>query len=288
MDRVECANLPNPISDVKISRDHPGPGIRVIDWFIRGTLHRDGVIVFPFAKNSKSVDVIMYTILCCNGAQRKDQSFTFFLSICPKDAKLGNVVFDYVQQNTLLTGQEGCYFYANGQWNHLMFGECGLVCDYAANSEIAGHSSASSNDPCIWCHAKRRPFNPLTFNYQFDMSFAPDFIQKTLPSSLHFLHPKSLYRLMSYLYHRFNGNLAWVVEKLDKVLEKGTGLKGICDELATQFSDPMSICELRNLLKVLMSLDTSSCVFWHPIVLSELATVHLACEQTLLAYKQLS
>ena len=94
----------------KVSRNHPGHGIPVTDWFIRGTLHRDGVVVFPFASKSKSVDVIMYTILCCNGVQRKNQSFTFFVSICPKDGKLGNSVFNDIQQNTLLAGLEGCYF----------------------------------------------------------------------------------------------------------------------------------------------------------------------------------
>lgn len=290
-DRVRQEDISNLFPKVSmISRNHPGRGTPVVDWFIRGTLHRDGVVVFPYAKKSKSVDVIMYTILCCNGIHRKGQPFTFFVSICPKDAKLGNAVFNYVQQNIILTGLEGCYFYANGQWNHLMFGECGLVCDYAANAEIAGHSSASANNPCIWCHALRRPFNPFTFNYQFDMSFAPNFIQKTLPSSLHFLHPHSMYRLISYLYHRFSQvERRKVIQTLEKKMggEDAMELSVLCGELLPLMDNSLSIKELQSLLCILSSMDASSCVFWHPIILSEVATVHLACEQMLQAYKDL-
>lgn len=274
----------------KISRNHPGLGTPVVDWFIRGTLHRDGVIVFPYSKKSKSVDIIMYTILCCNGIQRKGLPFTFFISLCPKKKDLGNAVFNYVQQNTVLTGLEGCYFYANDQWNHLMFGECGLVCDYAANAEIAGHSHASADNPCIWCHALKRPFNPFTFNYQFDLSFTPDFIQKTLPSSLHFLHPHSVYRLMSYLYHRFSpGERIKVIRALEKRMkgETVTELSDLCGELSPLLNDPLSTGEFLSLQRILSSMDASSCVFWHPIVLSEVVSVRLACEQILQAYKDL-
>lgn len=274
----------------KVSRNHPGHGIPVTDWFIRGTLHRDGVVVFPFASKSKSVDVIMYTILCCNGVQRKNQSFTFFVSICPKDGKLGNSVFNYIQQNTLLTGLEGCYFYANDQWNHLMFGECGLVCDYAAHTEIAGHSSSSANDPCLWCHVLKRPFNPFTFNYQLDLSFAPNFIQKTLPSSLNFLHPHSVYRLISYLYHRFSkverGKVIKVLK--ERTEETDNDLSSLCGELLPLLRDSLSMKEFQSLLSILSSVDPNSSVFWHPIVLSEVANVHLACVQILQAYKDLS
>lgn len=249
----------------KVSRNHPGHGIPVTDWFIRGTLHRDGVVVFPFASKSKSVDVIMYTILCCNGVQRKNQSFTFFVSICPKDGKLGNSVFNYIQQNTLLTGLEGCYFYANDQWNHLMFGECGLVCDYAAHTEIAGHSSSSANDPCLWCHVLKRPFNPFTFNYQLDLSFAPNFIQKTLPSSLNFLHPHSVYRLISYLYHRFSkverGKVIKVLK--ERTEETDNDLSSLCGELLPLLRDSLSMKEFQSLLSILSSVDPNSSVFWH-------------------------
>ena len=292
----------------KVLRNHPGKGTPVVDWFIRGTLHRDGVVVFPFASKSKSIDVIMYTILCCNGIQRKDQAFTFFVSICPKNGKLGEAVFNYIQQNTLLTGLEGCYFYTNGQWNHLMFGECGLVCDYASNTEIAGHSHASADDPCLWCHALRRPFNPFIFNYEYDMSIVPDIIQKTFPSSLHFLHPHSFYRLISYLYHQFpktNDKIKLIKasdDTLDKAcndakkkkkkkkhigIEEKKELTDLCGELVPLLKDSSGKEELRNLLRVLCCMDSSSCVFWHPIVLSEVAIVHLTCEQMLKAYKDL-
>ena len=274
----------------KVSRNHPGPGTPVVDWFIRGTLHRDGVIVFPYSKKSKSVDIIMYTILCCNGVQRKGQPFTFFISVCPKVGDLANAVFNYVQQNTVLTGLEGCYFYANDQWNHLMFGECGLVCDYAANAEIAGHRHASAENPCLGCHALKRPFNPFTYNYQFDMSFAPDFIQKTFPPSLHFLHPHSVYRLLSYLYHRFQPTeRSKVIRALEKRIkgEAATELSVLCGELSPLLNDPSSIRELLSLLCILSSLDASSCMFWHPIVLSEVVSARLACEQILQAYKDL-
>ena len=117
----------------KKSRDHPGGGIPVVDWFLCGTLHRDTVTVLP---SKKSVDIILYTI-GCHDNQRNDPSFTFFVTFCPKDTRLGNVVFDYVKQNTMLTGLEGCYFYANDQWNHLMFGDCEFACDGTEQSEIA-------------------------------------------------------------------------------------------------------------------------------------------------------
>ena len=254
----------------QVSRTHPGGDVKVTDWMIRGTLHRDGVEIFPFGNKTRSIDIISFTVHNCNAKERNTRCFTYFVSFCISEKEVSDKVFDFVQRSTTVMGLEGCYVCIDSEWYHVRLGETGVVCDYSAVSEIAGHSQASSNAPCVWCNVEKRATNPLIGGAEPSSGAAwfPG-CEKCLPSSLEFVNSQSAYRCLTLL-------------SIIARSHKGKAVRGL-DNL---FASSIAKKELDQVIRLLSHI-VQEYSFRLPLVLSPTVRMHYQCDQLEGALKSL-
>lgn len=207
----------------------------------RGTLHVDGIPLCESSKYVSSVDIISLTIHNTNPVNQQNRTFIITLAMVPKKDKEDTGInpldraFQEVQFSTTAMGKLGFYFKKGGRWYHIRWYLEGLLADYAALTHTAGRGAPSSNSPCIMCPIRRSYYNPLYnsfVNLDFPSFFKSDHV-KTLGMSSLFLHPSSLYRLSSAVYHSFQSG----VSLLDKIPGKEDELwKKEYDQMCNDFS----------------------------------------------------
>lgn len=187
----------------------------MIDVWLEGCLHVDGV---PFAESSdvaKSIEIVTFTNRSCNPCHQKSRAFSLFVAILgtgkeTKEGKNSTAILQAITKQMTVTGKIGVYVKKDDQWYHLRWSILGLVCDSAAIAKLSNRGAPSSDRPCPLCPIEKEfgvPFLGMDFSRVWGPAIRSKFF-KYLPSSHHFTH------FLSSTRHRYSGEVR--VSNLDQ------------------------------------------------------------------------
>ena len=174
----------------------------VEDVIIRVAITADGVPICQYGKKeNRSIEAICCTIRSINGVKQSSRAFTQYLSIVTglsstKENSFFQVIFDEIVRSTTVMGSVGWYVFKNGKWRHIRVIIEEIIGDYQCLCSLVHHGHAQSDHCCVKCPIERNYYCPLVNamvrKYWDKVVSGKDL--KTIASSFHFLHPKSLYR----------------------------------------------------------------------------------------------
>ena len=184
----------NSLTDKSTVRYTYPEGENVIDIWVSGTLHTDGVPFAESSKTAKSINIISFAIHECNPCYNNTRAFSIFLcTMSDTNTIQYKIAMEYITKTITCLGKLGIYFQKDGVWYHLRWYIQTILPDYVESVRLLGRGHQCSDSPCFVCNTEKVFYNPF-LSTEMVLSWGTLFKGKTLklfPSSMHMVNGQS-------------------------------------------------------------------------------------------------